>query len=100
MIMQPENSWTAVVRGAVLAGLERDPCSSRWDPSLHSPKNQSVDFITKELRARNQMLWYIEWRQDMPSDEPILLSLTEDLWPGEGSGSESSVRIIISDAEV
>lgn len=36
----------------------------------------------------------------MPSDVPILLSLTEDLWPGEGSGSESSARVIVSDAEV
>ncbi|KAG9643795.1 hypothetical protein KCV04_g4523, partial [Aureobasidium melanogenum] len=101
------------IRGAVLAGLERDlvvsrkarrhygvVCSVSWDPSIHSLKNKFVDRITKELRARNQMLWYIERGQDMPSDEPILFSLTEDLWPGEGSGSESSARIIVSDAEV
>ncbi|KAG9897597.1 actin-like ATPase domain-containing protein, partial [Aureobasidium melanogenum] len=107
------SSWTAVVRGAVLAGLERDlvvsrkarrhygvVCSVSWDPSIHPLKNKFIDRITKELRARNQMLWYIERGQDMPSDEPILLSLTEDLWPGEESGSESSARIIVSDAEV
>ncbi|THZ04203.1 actin-like ATPase domain-containing protein [Aureobasidium pullulans] len=96
IIMQPENSWTAVVRGAVLTGLERDlvvsrkarrhygvVCNAPWDPSLHSPKNKFVDRITKELGAKNQML-----------------CLTEDRWPGEGSGSESSARIIVSDAEV
>ncbi|KAG9630516.1 actin-like ATPase domain-containing protein, partial [Aureobasidium melanogenum] len=74
-------------------------CSVPWDPLLHSPKNKFVDRITKELRAKNQMLWYVERGQDMPSDEPILLSLTDDFWPGEGFGSEHGVKIVVSDAE-
>ncbi|KEQ68243.1 actin-like ATPase domain-containing protein [Aureobasidium namibiae CBS 147.97] len=113
IIMQPEHSWTAVVRGAVLAGRDKDLvvsrkarrhygvlCSEEWDPSRHSLKNRSTSRITKELRATNQINWYVVRGQNMPSDEPVLIEMTEDFLPCERQGSASSVEIIVSDAEV
>ncbi|KAI4753714.1 actin-like ATPase domain-containing protein [Aureobasidium sp. EXF-3400] len=113
IIMQPEHSWTAVVIGAVLAGRDQDlvvsrkarrhygvACSEKWNPSKHSLKNRFTDRITKELRARNQITWYVVRGQNMPSDEPVVVEMTEDFLPGERYGPASSIEIIVSDAEM
>jgi hypothetical protein len=113
IIIQPEHSWTAVVRGAVLAGRDQDLvvsrkarrhygviCSKVWNPSKHSPRNMFIDRITRDLRANNQMDWYVVRGQDMPGDEPVLLEMTEDFLLGEEHGPTSSLEIVVSDAEV
>lgn len=111
IIMQPENSWTAVVRGAVLTGLERDlvairkarrhygvVVTQRYDPSKHSRKNRYVCAYTQEIRANNQMMWHVVRGQDMPSDTPILLELGQDFWPNEEVDIDET-EIIVSDAD-
>ena len=111
IIMQPENSWTAVVRGAVLTGLERDlvairkarrhygvVVTQRYDPSKHSRKNRYVHAYTQEIRAKNQMMWHVVRGQDMPSDTPILLELGQDFWPNEEVDIDET-EIIVSEAD-
>ncbi|THX76795.1 hypothetical protein D6D04_06638 [Aureobasidium pullulans] len=111
IIMQPENSWTAVVRGAVLTGLERDlvairkarrhygvVVTQRYDPSKHSRKNRYVCAYTQEIRANNQMMWHVVRGQDMPSDTPILLELGQDFWPNEEVDIDET-EIIVSEAD-
>ena len=86
-IVQPLNSWTAVVRGAVLRGLESaELVRSRkaryhygilvakvFDPKLHSLENKRYDKCEEIDRAWNQIDWHVRMDQDLPSGEPICL---------------------------
>ncbi|KAH0275664.1 actin-like ATPase domain-containing protein, partial [Aureobasidium melanogenum] len=112
IIMQPENSWTAVVRGAVLSNLEDKlvlsrkarrhygiKCSTLWNPALHSRSVRYLDPHTQEYRASNQMSWHVKAGQDMPTKSSITLPFyfTTD-WE-DGYPDSHTVCIMVSDDE-
>jgi hypothetical protein len=83
-ILQPANAWTAVVRGAVLRGLEgvelvvsrksrrhygvyaRTP----FDASVHPPDCKEWDSLEGSWKAADRMTWYIKKGWTVSSTEP------------------------------
>ncbi|EXJ87073.1 hypothetical protein A1O3_04031 [Capronia epimyces CBS 606.96] len=70
-LVSPQRPWSAIVRGAVIANLEKSPVSFRrccdsigftvhqqFDPSKHNPADQ-FECPELGLRARNQMCWSV-----------------------------------------
>lgn len=90
IIMQPANAWTAVVRGAVLSGIEGGNLitsrksrrhygvvhSSTFDPRWHSERNKYWDVVRKEWGAKNQIWWYIKREQTVTAGRPVLFPFT------------------------
>ncbi|RMY09904.1 hypothetical protein D0868_03980 [Hortaea werneckii] len=87
-VLQPLNAWTAVVRGAVLRGLEGQElvlsrkarrhygiaASQDFDERIHSADVKYWDHFQQCWKAKDQMQWYIKKGETVPSDEPILFS--------------------------
>lgn len=85
-IMQPVNAWTAVVRGAVLRGLEGQElvvsrkarrhygvkASEPFNGSIHPEQARYWDPLQECWKAQNQMSWYIKKGDTVSSDEPVL----------------------------
>lgn len=111
MVLRPEHPWTAVVRGAVLTGLERDlvtsrkarraygvKCDALYDPSKHSEDNKYKHKVTLEDLACNQIKWHVTKGQDLPTATPIELDFITD-WHADGFQAIQWTSIIVSDAE-
>ncbi|KAF8465524.1 hypothetical protein BDZ91DRAFT_772210 [Kalaharituber pfeilii] len=73
-IIQPRNAWTAVVRGAILRGLQGDVAvvqsrlsrryygvvhDSSFDPTKHHEEDKRWHELRCEWVVRNRMQWYI-----------------------------------------
>lgn len=110
-ILQPPNPWTAVVRGAVLSGLETGVIVSRkarrhygvitnrtWDRSKHSPNNKYWCETMGEWRADNQIDWCIQRGQDLPVDKPVMLPFSYVWTFQKRFPSSVNPKIIVSDA--
>lgn len=86
-IIKPQNAWTAVVRGAVLSGLEgTEPvvrrkarrhygnvCTHPFNGKKHSASSKYWDDVESMYNAGKQMDWFIKRGQTVSSTEPILL---------------------------
>ncbi|RMY46672.1 hypothetical protein D0863_15799 [Hortaea werneckii] len=84
-VLQPVNAWTAVVRGAVLRGVEgqelvlsrkarRHYGTSHWelfDDSIHSNYLRIWDDLDRRWKADNQMTWFITKGDTVRPDEPV-----------------------------
>lgn len=112
VIMQPENAWTAVVRGAVLSNLEGRLVASRkarrhyginasdiWDVSKHSLENKYWDKVEGEWRADNQISWHIKRDQDLPVSHATLFEFYRTWDLEEGYPDSIHTSIVVSDAE-
>ncbi|KAI7260445.1 actin-like ATPase domain-containing protein [Hortaea werneckii] len=103
-VLQPANAWTAVVRGAVLRGLEGNELvlsrkarrhygtivNPNFDSAIHP---QSVKFRDKWeecWRARDQMQWFIRKGDTISSSEPVV-------FPFCRSFGRNSSRITVDD---
>ncbi|KAI7231896.1 actin-like ATPase domain-containing protein [Hortaea werneckii] len=87
-VLQPVNAWTAVVRGAVLRGLEGQELvlsrkarrhygtshNEEFDSSIHSNRVKFWDDIRLCWKARHQMSWFIGKGETVRSDEPVFFS--------------------------
>lgn len=87
-VMQPVNAWTAVVRGAVLRGLEgAELILNRkarrhygvhihdvFQPNKHAAHLRYWDDNTERWMARDQMQWYIKKGDTVSSTDPVLFS--------------------------
>lgn len=113
IVMQPENSWTAVVRGAVLSNLEEKlvlsrkarrhygiKCSTPWHPAIHSLSVRYLDRHTQEYRAADQMSWHVKVGQDMPTKSPIILPFFITTGWEDGYPDRHPVSIMFSDDEI
>lgn len=111
MILQPDNPWTAVVRGAVMSGLGKDFVVSRkarrhygvvvgrtWDPEVHSLKNKYWCDLRGEWRADNQISWCINTGQSLPVNEPVLFEFNHRWDFYDGYPASVKPRIIVSDS--
>ncbi|KAI5253810.1 hypothetical protein E4T42_02780 [Aureobasidium subglaciale] len=113
VIMQPENSWPAVVRGTVLSNLEDKlvlsrkarrhygiVCSEAFDAAKHSRRDRYIDNVTKETIARNQMSWHVKKGQDMPTKTPITLPFCRTIAVGDDIPNNHAVEIMFNDREI
>ncbi|CAZ85793.1 unnamed protein product [Tuber melanosporum] len=106
-ILQPPNAWTAVVRGAVMRGLEGEmvrirkvarnygnSCSVPFMEGYHPKRDGYIDPHDGEYMCRNRMRWYIrKFRARMSKratrldihfvsiKSPIILTLPADVNP-------------------
>lgn len=85
-VMQPVNAWTAVVRGAVLRGLEGTElilnrksrrhygvkCTTAFNSVVHSVSRRYWDEYDEVWRVNDQMEWYIKKGETVSSTEPVL----------------------------
>ncbi|KAL7275475.1 hypothetical protein RUND412_001582 [Rhizina undulata] len=83
VVLQPVDAWTAVVRGAVIRGMETivQTRKSRhhygvkyweyWDENMHDPKNKYWDTTREKWLAENQIKWYIAKGTEVSEDESI-----------------------------
>ncbi|KAI5815866.1 hypothetical protein BZA77DRAFT_281349 [Pyronema omphalodes] len=71
-VLQPRNAWTAVVRGAIIRGLQGDTIAARlsrryygvvhdarYDPRKHGEDEKRWHEIRCEWIVRNRVQWYI-----------------------------------------
>lgn len=77
VVLQPVDSWTAVVRGAVIRGMETivQTRKSRYhygvkyweyyDENIHSEEHKYWDTTREKWLAENQIKWYIAKVQDI-----------------------------------
>lgn len=84
-VMQPANAWTAVVRGAVLRGLEgadlvlsrkarRHYGTSFWAPfdeDIHPTSSKKWDRLQEKWMSEGLMQWYIHKGDVCKSDKPV-----------------------------
>ncbi|PLB55168.1 actin-like ATPase domain-containing protein [Aspergillus steynii IBT 23096] len=86
-ILQPQDAWSAVVRGAVHRGLQGNQVESRiarrhygatcgvpWLPKVHSTQNRYWDDV-EELNLATEMRWFIKKASPMYEDQPIRIRL-------------------------
>ncbi|KAI7306299.1 actin-like ATPase domain-containing protein [Hortaea werneckii] len=84
-VLQPVHAWTAVVRGAVLRGLEGQELvlsrkarrhygtshTEQFDSSIHSDHLRFWDDLDRCWRADNQMTWFITKGETVRPDDPV-----------------------------
>lgn len=76
-VISPQRPWSAIVRGAAIAGLEKSPITYRrcrdhlgfpvhekFDPAKHNARER-IDCPIYGARATGQMLWHVS-RVDAP----------------------------------
>lgn len=97
-IMQSQNPWTAIIRGAVLRGIAgRDLVTSRkarkhygclvaplFDPAIHREEVKYWDEIDGKFRADNQMAWFVKKGDAIKSGEAIVHGLSAKFWQRPG----------------
>ncbi|KAK5175356.1 uncharacterized protein LTR77_000495 [Saxophila tyrrhenica] len=96
-ILQPSNTWTAVVRGAVLRGLEGvDMVTSRMSrrhygvaanekfyPSIHPAHCKEWDEEEAQYKAKDRMSWYIKKGSTCAPDVPLLFPFYRTFYAGD-----------------
>lgn len=106
-VLQPVNAWTAVVRGAVLRGLEGKELvlsrkarrhygtkmSQNFDAAIHPQNVKYWDKWEECWRARDQMRWFIRKGDTISSSEPVV-------FPFSRSFGRVSSRITVDDLVV
>ncbi|KAI6821312.1 actin-like ATPase domain-containing protein [Hortaea werneckii] len=111
-VLQPVNAWTAVVRGAVIRGLEGQELvlsrkarrhygnshSSRFDSSIHSDHSRFWDDLELCWRAHNQMTWFITKGETVRPDEPVFFAFSRKFRPS--SNKVVTNHLIVCDDDV
>lgn len=85
-VLQPRNAWTAVVRGAIIRGLQGDIAAvqsrlsrrhygvvhdAHFDPTKHTEDEKQWHPLRCEWVVRNRMRWYIQ-RGDVTTESKII----------------------------
>ncbi|KAK4895262.1 hypothetical protein LTR27_006605 [Elasticomyces elasticus] len=111
-VLQPVNAWTAVVRGAVLRGLEGAEmvtnrkarrhygvrCSEAFDPSIHPISCRTWDIDEESWRANHRMSWFISKGQTVSSTKPVVFPFYRTFAAGDSKTVTS--ELIIADGDV
>lgn len=109
--MQPTNAWSAVVRGAVLRGLEGGiihnrmarrnygiSCSSHYDPKRHLKSERVYSQFDGHPEVLNCGSWYIRKGDEVSENQPISCRFAHRVWP-EWDGI-ITVELLASDLTV
>jgi len=83
-ILQPPKAWSAVVRGAVMRGLEGEmvrvrkvarnygnSCSVPFIEGIHPKRDRYIDPHDGEYMCMRRMHWYIRKGEDVEENDPI-----------------------------
>lgn len=87
-IHRPKTSWTAVVQGAVICGVEKattknlvlvTPClhsygiraATHWSDAENNPRDQVVNAYTGSTMAEGQMIWLLNKGDAILSTKPM-----------------------------
>ncbi|KAL2179850.1 uncharacterized protein P884DRAFT_275453 [Thermothelomyces heterothallicus CBS 202.75] len=95
-VMQPVYAWTAVVRGAVLRGLEGNMVISRkarmhygtsyatvYDETKHSVSERYWSPLWERWMVSDRMQWHIAKGQAISPHQPIAFHYTRNFRPGQ-----------------
>ncbi|CAI0653114.1 unnamed protein product [Colletotrichum noveboracense] len=95
-VMQPVYAWTAVVRGAVLRGLEGNMVISRkaryhygtsyatvYDEEKHSVSERYWSPLWERWMVSDRMQWHIAKGEAISPQEPIAFHYTRNFRPGQ-----------------
>ncbi|KAG6038533.1 hypothetical protein E4U41_004101 [Claviceps citrina] len=95
-VMQPVYAWTAVVRGAVLRGLEGNMVVSRksrmhygtsyataYDEEKHSVGERYWSPLWERWMVSDRMQWHIAKGDDLSPSSPIAFHYTRNFRPGQ-----------------
>lgn len=110
-VLQPVNAWTAVVRGAVLRGVEGQElvlsrkarrhygikANSKFDRFFHSEEEKYWDSIEECWRAKDQMTWYIRKGDNVSCDEPVLFPFHRCFLSSDSKIATSSLTVCEDD---
>lgn len=108
-VMQPVNAWTAVVRGAVLRGLEGEElvlnrkarrhygvsASHKFNRRKHSLDVKYWDKYDEKWKAADQMTWFISKGATVSSTEPVTFPFYRNCQPGQGR--TSTIELLVCD---
>ncbi|KAK4554208.1 hypothetical protein LTR86_008736 [Recurvomyces mirabilis] len=104
-VLQPVNAWTAVVRGAVLRGLEQDDTvlsriarrnygviyNTDFDPEVHDDSLRAWSRFYECWQATNQMQWFIRTGQTVSSSSPITFGYRRSFFAQDNRIVQSSL---------
>ncbi|KAI9055847.1 hypothetical protein LZ554_000786 [Drepanopeziza brunnea f. sp. 'monogermtubi'] len=109
-VMQPVNAWTAVVRGAVLRGLEGSMVVSRkarmhygtsyatvYDEAKHQTSERYWNPLWERWMVSDRMQWHIKKGETLGTATPISFHYTRNFRPGQSL--VVSDDLIASDAD-
>ncbi|TEY58654.1 hypothetical protein BOTCAL_0204g00110 [Botryotinia calthae] len=95
-VMQPINAWTAVVRGAVLKGLEGSVVVSRkarmhygtsyatvYDEDKHNVSERYWSPLWERWMVSDRMQWHLNKGDTLNTDTPISFHYTRNFRPGQ-----------------
>ncbi|EMC96848.1 hypothetical protein BAUCODRAFT_70194 [Baudoinia panamericana UAMH 10762] len=95
-VLQPMHAWTAVVRGAVLRGIEGsvvDKRRSRWhygtsyatvfDEKKHPVEDRYWSPLWERWMVSDRMQWHIAKGTPISADQPISFHYTRNFRPGQ-----------------
>ncbi|PWW76350.1 actin-like ATPase domain-containing protein [Tuber magnatum] len=107
-ILQPPNAWTAVVRGAVMRGLEGEIVRIRKAPSsygnlctelfiegVHPKRDGYIDRHTGEYRCNRRVRWYVRKGEDVEENKPLRQTF---IFLVDAIGDRVSVSLLASDS--
>ncbi|KAI6823504.1 actin-like ATPase domain-containing protein [Hortaea werneckii] len=113
-VMQPVNAWTAVVRGAVLRGLEGSELilnrkarrhygvhvHNYFQPNKHAAHLRYWDDNTGKWMARDQMQWYIKKGETVSSTGPVLFPFTFTVTSYEEMNQVRRLEMVACDSDL
>ncbi|KAF2718371.1 actin-like ATPase domain-containing protein [Polychaeton citri CBS 116435] len=113
-VMQPPNAWTAVVRGAVLLGIEvKDlvlyrksrrhygiKCNQVFDPHQHPASCQYLDVLEGIYHANNCLPWFIRKNEQVSSERPILFPFYWTRLPQQFGPKPQHIMLCICESDV
>ncbi|KKA20665.1 hypothetical protein T310_5307 [Rasamsonia emersonii CBS 393.64] len=86
-VMQPPNAWSAVVRGAVIRGLDGNQvesrrarrhygvsCYKRYEAEHHNKNEARWDPIEEDWFVDDRMRWYVRKGESISENDPIKMS--------------------------
>ncbi|KAF8247626.1 actin-like ATPase domain-containing protein [Wilcoxina mikolae CBS 423.85] len=104
-VLQPRNAWTAVVRGAIIRGLQGDTIAARlsrrfygvvhdarYDAQKHAEMEKRWHDIRCEWIVRNRIQWYIRRGDVTTSSRKISFPFYRTIPASEISGSEHALK--------
>lgn len=109
-VLQPPNAWSAVARGAVIHCIEGEKLVQTriarhhygvinrlpFDPSKHKRTNCYFDEDDERWYAEEQIQWYVNKGQPMPSGVPIILPFH---FSAQSRLQTEPITLVISDEE-
>ncbi|KAI9671346.1 MAG: hypothetical protein M1831_004255 [Alyxoria varia] len=106
-VLQCSDAWTAVVKGAVMRGLDPSTVTSRrcrshfgfrynapYVPGLHPKKSRFTQHATDEVKARDAMRWLVR-KGDAITSCMTFPFVQEEYFPGDVRGGDLNLEVAL-----